>query len=240
MEEEGAMGSKRRMGETGEPILSGTRDELEEQLKELNRKLAILTMEVGEGIHRQPVVMALIQHTQSLERRLGELEVCVFRSYEVPLDCEYVQEAAKMRELWRATCRRVKGTGTKVGSIKNYTFAGYMIALSREPRLGAEDRGAVAKEMLDRMSDGTGKLDLSKAVKLDDMVGQASVTKGAKVAYINVKMHDKQENLAAKLDGVLAAIGKSTWDTRSPEPVAKEIRKVMEQEKVKGSGKGRQ
>ena len=81
---------------------------------------------------------------------------------------------------------------------------------------------------------------MSNAMRLDDMVGQASVTKGAKVAYINVKMHDKQEHLAAKLDGVSAAIGKRTWDTRSPEPVAKEIRKVMEQEKVKGGGKGTQ
>ena len=66
------------------------------------------------------------------------------------------------------------------------------------------------------------------------------MTKGAKVAYINVKMHDNQEGLAANLDGVLTAIGKRTWDTRSPELVAKELRKVAEQEKAKGSGQGKQ
>ena len=139
-----------------------------------------------------------------------------------------MKEAVRLQQIWREAFKKAKGTGTRVGSIKNYTFAGFMVALSRELRLSEEDRATVATEMLAKMGSPAGKLDLAKAANLDDMVGQASMTKGAKVAYINFKMHTTHENIAKMLTTVLGAVGRRQWDSRAPCPVAKELRKAAE------------
>ena len=166
------------------------------------------------------------------------MEVSVYKSYEIPLDSEYVQEAARLQQLWREACKKAKGTGTKVGSIKNFTFAGFMIGLSREPRLSEEQKAKITTEMLNRMGDGKGKLDLGKAAKLDDVVAQASMTKGAKVGYVNIRTHEGHEDLAKMLDAVMCAIGKRQWDSRAPCPVAKELRKVAEKARGRGDAAG--
>ena len=149
--------------DSGKRVRVDEQGDLREQIRVLATKLDRVMGEVGEGEHRQTAWAAMMQHTQELERRIGTLEVNVYRSYELPLELDYVKEAKKMQDRWREACRKAKGTQARVGSIKNYTFAGLMIAYTMDPREEEEKKKAAANLMLREMGDENGQLDMSKA-----------------------------------------------------------------------------
>ena len=139
----------------------------------------------------------------------------------------YVTEAAKMHKLWREACAKAKGTKTKVGSVKNYTFAGLMIAYTMDDKEGAEQKKAIENLMLREMGDANGQLDMAKAAQLDKIVGQAGVKQGATVAYVNLRLHDGYEAIAGQIHNVFMRIGKQQFDPPPPTPVARVLRKHM-------------
>ena len=183
---------------------------------------------VGSGVHAQSAWQAVLQHQNEMERRLGDLELNVYKSFAIPLEVTYVTEAGKMQERYREACKRAKGTKTRVGAIKNYTFAGLMVAYTKDTSQPEGDRKVVEKMMLKEMGDTSGKLDMSRAAQLDKMVGHASVKKGVKEAYVSFKMHEQWTEVGDKLGGVLNNIGRRQWDPPTPTPVAKELRMHME------------
>ena len=159
-----------------------------------------------------------------MERRMGELEINVYKSYAVPLENLYVAEMKKMQELHRQACSEAKGKGIKVGQMKNRSFAGMMVAFTKDSTRSAEDKKLAENMMLTAMDDGQGRLDMQKAAKLDNVVGQCSVKLGAKEAYVNLRMHEGSESWGAKLGDALLRDGRRQWDAPTPTPVAKELR----------------
>ena len=197
------------------------------RIKQLEGEVKGLTQEVGEGQFRQPVWKALIQHTQELERRVGELELNVYKSFEIPLESNYMKEGKKMVKLWQEACLEAKGTGKKVGSCANYVWAGFMVVLTNDEQVTKEDRDVVTKMMLERMDDGSGGLDMAQAAKLADGVGQASVATGAKCGYLNYRTQPGWEVADRALHRALLRIGKKQVDPPNPKPVSRELRKVL-------------
>ena len=133
-----------------------------------------------------------------------------------------------MQDRWREACRKAKGTQVRVGSIKNYTFAGLMIAYTMDPREEEEKKKAAANLMLREMGNEAGQLDMDKAHKLDQVVGQAGVKMGAKCAYVNLRLHEGHESLGQQLHQAFLRLGKRQWDPPPPTPVARELRKKLE------------
>ena len=76
-------------------------------------------------------------------------------------------------------------------------------------------------------------MDLAKAANLSEVVGQASVAKGAKVACVNYRLLEGFEELDAVLNKALLRDGKRQTEAPAPKPAAQALRKA-----VKGGGKG--
>ena len=113
--------------------------------------------------------------------------------------------------------------------MKNYMFAGLMIAYTQDGKAEEVDKQAAAALMLQNMDDGQGKLDMAKAAQLDHVVGHCSMKLGAKEAYVNLKMHESHTRWGLQLGDALLRVGRRQWDAPTPTPVAKELRKRAEE-----------
>ena len=117
----------------------------------------------------------------------------------------------------------------KVGACTNYVFAGFMVALCSEGSvLDKDEKEIIQKKMLEKMGNAESKLDLTKAAKLTEMVGHASVAMGKKVAYVNYRViNEEGKDLDRLLAKAMGQEGTLVTEPPPPRPAVREIRKAV-------------
>ena len=117
-----------------------------------------------------------------------------------------------------------KGTDTRTGSAMNYVFAGFMVAVTKDTGASTEDQEKVTTAMLEKLDDGKGKLDMSKAEQLSSIVGHAQVVKAKKCSYVSYRLHEGHDDLARILNRAFLRAGKRQTDPPPPKPVSRDLR----------------
>ena len=198
-----------------------------DEVEELRRQVEALTARVGEGEHEQSVMGAVTQALMDHERRVAQVEMVVYQSWELK-PCTVTARALDMQRKYHDACKAAKGTQRRVGHCKNYTFMGLLMGTQEMQMPKGVQEGLVGKLrelLLMKCGNKDGEVDITKATELESVVAYAQVVKGKEVVYLNIRLQEPERALERELETLWASLGRRQWDPPPPKPVVRELRK---------------
>ena len=194
-----------------------------------------LPTEVGEGVHSQPLMMAVIQGITELSMDVADLKGATYKSYEGPADWRYIREAVDYKKTYGKRCQEAKGTSKVVGHVKNYVLAGMFMSYKRDPTNSVAEKERMEELIGKLLRDDSGKLDLENSKNLDRLVAHCQVIPGKKKSYVNLKMREGDgEEVDRMIEKALLREGARQWDPPPPRAVHKELKNAMTKARRQG------
>ena len=134
---------------------------------------------VGEGEHSKPLVEAMKMHYVD--------------SWDCHRDCQYVISGMRMKDVYLAKCKEVRGKGVDLGNIRNYLFMGLYLQMKEDKDMSREEMQVMADVVGNKLRDATGTLDVARAKNLSDLVSHCSIVRTKKKGFVNVAMRQTEE-----------------------------------------------
>ena len=143
---------------------------------------------LGREEHEQPLMLGMMQALRGLSTDVQELKGAVYNHWEGPVGWTYVEKALELRREYGAACAKAKGTGRKVGGVKNYLLLAFFLAHQADP--GAkEDNKRKMEELVGKLCRTIGgSLSIEKVQEVAHLVKHIEVAKGRGKTYLTIAM----------------------------------------------------
>ena len=115
---------------------------------------------VGSGVYEQDTLSAVVQAVGELALEVQDVKAAVVKSLVGPVDWVYTEEALRWRQLYGQQCNSARGTGRKVGHVKNYVLAGLVYAARRNGDITEQEKKRLEELVSAKIKGPDGKLDL--------------------------------------------------------------------------------
>ena len=111
---------------------------------------------------------AMLVAMRDLAMDVADLKGVVYHAWEGPAEWAYVEKGVEYKKHYSERCREARGTGTRLGHMKNYIAFGMYLAYRGDREAPPEDRKRMGDLVGARVRDTEGKMDLMNAKNLDE------------------------------------------------------------------------
>ena len=196
---------------------------------------------IGEGEHQQPIMMGMLQAMGTLARDVQDLKMAAYRFWEGPTEWTYVTKGIEMRKEYGRMCSQARGTGRKMGGVKNYLLAAFFVAHQADARAEQAKKTELEEIIGKKVRNGEGKIDMSLFHLVAGMVTHIDVAAAKHANYITIGVTGTEGRRVLEiLEETWGKQAKMQEDPPPPKPVLRELREAERKarEAMKGTGKG--
>ena len=182
-------------------------------------------MTIGQGDHEQPLMLGVLQALRGLSTDVQELKGATYKQWEGPADWGYVTKSLEFRKDYGKACSEARGTGKKVGAVKNRLLMAMYLVHQADPQAQEVNKKKMEDLLGKLYRDGGGKLNITKVQEAAHLVKHIDVAAGRGKSYITIAMHDGVgAQVLEMLEAVWELQGQRQVDPPPPKPVMKELK----------------
>ena len=203
--------------------------------------MGALPATIGTGAHQQPLMLGVLQAIRTIGTDVQGLKMASCKFGEGPAEWKYVAMGVQIRKEYGQACSAAKGTGYRVGAVKNWLKAGFYVTYMEDSDATAEGNEAVKNLMGKYLLNADGRVDTKNFGNIAHMVTHVEVTQVRHAYYLTVSVTGEEGQKALiLLEDVWGKQAQRQTDPPPPKPILKELRDVERKARdaVKGGGKG--
>ena len=192
-------------------------------------------------MHQQPLMMGVLQAIRTLGEDVQDLKMAAYKFWEGPAEWKYVAAAMVMRKSYGEACATARGTGKRVGAVKNWLMAAMYVTYLADEEVAPEKKEEMRQLMGRFLVNADGQVDVANFDKIAHTVTHIEVTKAKYASYLTISVTGETgERVLQLLEDVWARQGKRQLDPPPPKPILKELRETERRARaaMKGGGKG--
>ena len=212
------------------PGAAGSGQDAMKVLKQIQRKIDDMNVNVGEGDFSTPLLFAVARQILVQDRRTSELEGILLTQWELDTPNDITPGAQQWARNHQAFSRTRKGLpkgSPKIGSVGMWKFYGMFDAMIA--KVGPENvESQGPKRQILSLVTTEGQLNNEKIRQLWAIVRVCRVTEAKRKSYVVLHFTPEGAEVAKFVTSVLTSIGANQiLDAPPPTPAIRDLRKVL-------------
>ena len=173
---------------------------------------------------------AMLMGMRDLSLQVQDLQGAIFQAWELDMQSMYIKNGMEFKEAYMKECRRVKGSGTNIGHMKNYILMGLYQAYKADADNSPADKDTMERLVGAKVRNSDKRLSISLAKELAEMVSHCQVVKTKKKGFLNIHMRGTEgTQVMSLLEAAFTREGKRQWDPPPPKPIHRDLKVALDE-----------